>query len=1129
MSLPISVDRSILRPVVVRSRIATCIWTGSLMPLTSVKRTVALAVAISAISAGVALAQTAQISGTVHDSSLAVVPGATITITNVATNDARVAVSNASGQYNVPFLPSGRYSLRCELSGFQTILREGIVLETDQEVRVDFTLTAGQRTEEVVVLGTPVLASESSAVGQVVTGKTITDLPLNGRNFLQLARLATGVQEAPAGDRAAEGGAFVANGARAVLNSFMLDGVDNNARIVDQQNSSNVVSQPSVDALAEFSIQTNNFSAEHGQAAGAVVNATIKSGTNRFHGSGFEFLRNDAFDARNPFAPPTESKELNRHQFGGTLGGRVRKDRTFFFFSWETTNERRGEDYLQTVPTALERTGDFSDFRNAQGNVGIIYDPSTTRPNPNGSGFVRVPFPGNRIPVGRIDPTALALVEMLPLPNQADRVGNYAVTKDATRLRHQMDTRADHSFSTSSKLYVRYSLTERGDEVPGPYDPPLIGSTFFQQAIKEQRAHNLAIGQTQVFGNNRVNEIRIGYNRIRDDLFPFVTDDFPSDFGFGGIPRSTGVTGLPRISIGGFSNIGEATFLPNFKISEVTQAGDTFSFLKGTHALKAGVNYRFIRSFFNISDTQRGSFNFSGGFTQNPLSRSGSGSGLADFLLGIPTTAALSNGLIGDIRYHYVAAYVQDDWRATERLTINVGLRYELFTHPHERTGNQANLLLPEYTLIYANDAIPPGIPAAFTTSVPGDVSTASLMRLDTNNLAPRLGFAYKVTPMTVLRGGAGIFYGDHPTIGASGRLPANPPYRVNVNYASDSITPIVTLATGFPADALEPEFSPFLSFNAWDPDAPQTEAYHWNFNIQHELPFFVVELGYTGSRGQNLSVNYNPNAPLPGPGSVASRRPNPQFGNISAVKYDGESDYHAGHVRIDRRFSRGLSVVGHYTYGKSIDLGGANFIAGDAVYRDARDIRLDRGLSSFDVRHNLVLSYIWDIPIGSDRRIDLHNTLLNAVIGGWQFNGVTSARSGTPFTPVLSFNPAQSGHARPNRLADGNLPRDERTVDRWFDTSAFAAATPFNIGDAGRNILVGPGYFNTDFGLFKRFLFNQGAGGSEVQLRLEAFNVFNQAHYQQPDATVDLPRGGRILGIVGTMRELQFGVKFLF
>jgi hypothetical protein len=1074
-------------------------------------------------------AQTAQINGTVTDPSSAVVPGATLTIVNVDTNDTRIAVSNDRGQYNVPFLPSGRYTVKCELGGFQTTLREGIALATDQEVRVDFGLKAGPISESILVVGTPVLAADTSSVGQVVTGQTISDLPLNGRNFLQLARLATGVLESAEGDRASEGGAFVANGARSVLNSFMLDGVDNNARIVDQQNSSNVVSQPSVDALSEFSIQTNNFSAEYGQAAGAVINATIRSGTNSFRGVGFEFLRNDRFDARNPFAASSEGKRLNRHLFGGTLGGPVRRDRTFFFASWETTDDVRGTDYRNTVPTAAERAGDFSGFRNTQGRAVVLYDPATTRANPNGAGFVRDPFPNNRIPADRLHPLAVKLLALLPPPNLPDLTGNYVVTRDAKRMRHQLDTRVDQSFSTSSKLYVRYSLTNRDDQVPGPYDAPLIGTTQFQQAIKDQISHNVAIGQTQVLGASRVNEVRIGFNRIRDDLFPWVTDTTPAGFGFKGIPETRGNTGLPNIAIDGFSNIGEASFLPNFKISEVFQAGDTFSFLRGRHAFKAGANYRFIRSFFDISRQSRGSYNFTGGFTQNPQARPNSGSGLADFLLGIPGSAGLSTSLRGDIRYHYAAGYLQDDWSVSGRLTLNLGVRYELFTHPYERSGQQGNLLLDQLKLIYAHGNAPPSVPAAFTTTIPDGVSPATLMRLDRNNVAPRLGFAWKAGARTVLRGGTGIFYGDHPTIGASGRLPANPPYNVNISYPTDSITPLVTLDSGFPANALAPVFSPFLSFNAWNPDAPQAQAYHWNTNVQHEIPGLVVEVGYTGSRGTNLSVNYDPNAPLPGPGPVASRRPFPQFGGIAGVKYDSYSHYHAGHVRVERRLRDGLALIGHYTHAKSIDVGGANFISGDLVYRDPRNIELDRGLSSFDVRHNMVLSYIWDIPVGRGRRLELGNAWLNGLIGGWQFNGITSARSGTPFTPRLSVNPAQSGHPRPDRVGDGNLPRGERSAARWFDPSAFAAPVPFNYGTAGRNILIGPGFFNTDFGLFKRFRFEGPTRRNEIQIRLEAFNVFNQPHYRQPNATVDLLDAGRITGIVGTMREMQLGVKFLF
>lgn len=1084
--------------------------------------------ALLALWTATASAQTAQIAGTVTDPTDAVVPGATLTIVNVETNDTRVAVSNDRGQYNVPFLPSGRYTVKCELQGFQTMLREGIVLETDQEVRVDFGLKAGALTESILVVGTPVLAADTSSVGQVVTGQTISDLPLNGRNFLQLARLATGVLESAAGDRAAEGGAFVANGARSVLNSFMLDGVDNNARIVDQQNSSNVVSQPSVDALAEFSIQTNNFSAEHGQAAGAVVNATIRSGTNNIRGVGFEFLRNDQFDARNPFAPPSEEKRLNRHQYGGTVGGPVKRDRTFFFASWETTDEVRGTDYRNTIPTAAQRAGDFRGFRNNQGRAVVIYDPATTRPNPNGTGFIRDPFPNNQIPANRIHPLAAKLLAMLPQPNLPDLTGNYVVTRDAFRMRHQMDTRVDHGFSRNSKLYVRYSMTNRDDQVPGPYDAPLIGTTFFQQSIKDQFSSNVAIGQTQVLGNNRVNEVRIGYNRIRDDLFPWVKDTTPAAFGFKGIPEGR-VTGLPRIQIGGFSNIGEAAFLPNFKISEVAQAGDTFSFLRGRHAFKAGANYRFIRSFFDISAQSRGFYNFTGAFSQNPQARANSGSGLVDFLLGMPHATQLSKSLLGDIRYHYAAGYLQDDWRVNTRLTLNLGVRYELFTHPYERNGQQGNLLVDQLKMIYVDNKIPSSVPAEFATTVPEGVSAKTLMRLDKNNLAPRLGFAYKVTDRTVLRGGAGVFYGDHPTIGASGRLPANPPYQVNVNFQSDRITPLMTLNSGFPNNALDPVFSPFLQFNAWDPDAPQATAYHWNTNVQRELPWFVVELGYTGSRGTNLAVGFDPNAPAPGPGSVASRRPFPQFGGINSQQYGGHSDYHAGHVRVERRLKNGLSIIGHYTYAKSIDVGGANFITGDGAYRNPRDIEMDRGLAAFDVRHNAVVSYIWDIPVGRGRRLELSNAFLNGLIGGWQFNGITTARRGTPFTPALSFNPANAGHPRPNRIADGNLPRGERSAARWFDPTAFAPAVPFNYGDAGRNILIGPGFFNTDFGLFKRFKFEGPTRRNEIQIRLEAFNVFNEPHYRQPNATVDLLDAGRITGIVGTMREMQIGIKYLF
>ncbi|MPY87025.1 MAG: hypothetical protein GEU99_03805 [Luteitalea sp.] len=986
----------------------------------------ALAIAITLAASAAANAQTAQIVGGVRDETDAVLPGVTLTVTNMDTGVVWEAVSNQQGQYTAPFLPSGRYSVKAVLQGFQAVARENIRVETDQDLRVDFVLEPGTVTEDVLVVGSaPVLNSDTSAVGQVVTGKSITDLPLNGRDFLQLAHLAPGVMQAPGGDRAWDG--IVANGTRSVLNSFMLDGVDNNARIVDQQNNSSVVSKPSVDALAEFSIQTNNFLAEHGQAAGAIINATIKSGTNGFRGSLFEFLRNDAFDARDPFALPEDGKKLDRHQFGGTLGGPVRANRTFFFGSVETTKEIRGRNFRVAVPTEAMRDGDFSGFRD-------IYDPRTTRPSPDGTGVIRDQFPNNQIPLDRMDPFAKQLVDMYPLPNSDGVSDNYRVTNDLDSQRYQIDTRVDQSFSTNSKGYLRYSLTRLTWDDPGPFDPPLIGTNDFQRSHKEQWAHNVALGQTQVLGSQKVNEIRVGYNRVQDDLYPFVTDTTPAAFGFQGVPEQAGITGLPQIAIGDFANVGEAAFLPNFKISEVTQFGDTFSWLAGRHALKLGANYRFIRSYFNISAQARSTFNFGGDFTRDPQAEAITGTGLADFVLGMPTSAQLSTLLDGDLRWHYVAAFVQDDWRVSDRLTLNLGVRYELFTQPSERHGNQANMLItPEGPrMVFANNNVPPSVPPDITTDVPSDISATRLTRMDQNNVGPRVGVAYKLSDATVLRGGVGRFFGDHPAIGAASRMPANPPFQVSRTYSNDvdlARPDFFMLDEGFPTDALEPVFDSTLRSQAWDPNALQAEAYHWNVNVQHQFPWAVVELGYTGSRSDNLPIRWDPNAPFPGPGSQESRRSYPDFGSMSGLSYPGTSHYNAGHVRLERRFNSGVSVIGHYTYSKSIDVGGQPFVTEDNVIRDVRNVEWERGLSSFDVRHNLVVSYIWDIPVGEGRRLDFTSAWLDALLGGWQFNGVTTARSGMPFTPSVSFNEARTGHARPDRIADGNLPSSERSI----------------------------------------------------------------------------------------------------
>jgi hypothetical protein len=1076
--------------------------------------------------------QNAQISGIITDTSGAVVPGATITVTHVETGVERLSASNSQGQYVLPFLPLGKYKVTVELAGFKPSVRQGIVLSVDQQARLDFTLEVGDLNQIVDVSAeAPLLESESVTMGQVIGRKQIADLPLNGRNYLQLAKLAAGVVDPPNGDRAASGGSFVANGTRATLNNFILDGVDNNSRIVDIQNASNVVIQPSVDAIAEFSVQTHNFSAEYGYSAGGVVNAVIKSGTNAFHGTAFEFMRDERFDARDFFLPrkPDGSLDdkapLSRHQFGGTLGGPLVDNKTFFFASWEETRETRGLVLTATVPTLAMRTGDFS-----EAGVRPIFDPGT-------GGSVRSQFPGNRIPTSRFDSVAAKLVALLPPPTSSALFNNFSTVKETDDRRDQFDVRLDHSFSDQSKLFIRGSFMKRDFMRPGPFDPPLIGNLTaqaFDTSRKSQEAKGLAIGETHVFSASAVNELRLGYNRIQDDLLPIVSDRIVEQFGINGVPDEPGVTGLPLMNITGFTAVGDGDFLPNFKNSETFQIADNFSFNKGRHSIKTGVNYRYIKSYSNVSGSARGTMTFNGAFTQSPASRATTGNSFADFLLGYAQSAQLQNPFEGTLHNHYAGAYAQDDWRVSSKLTLNLGVRYEVFTHPFEADNLQANFVLDQRKMIYPEDQAPSVVPAALLTAIPSGVGSRSLIKTDWNNVAPRIGLAYKVAAPTVIRMGFGIFYADHPFIGASNRLVSNPPFRRTANFATDNLNPNFILRNGFPSTSLSTStFNPLGGLRSWDIDFPQAYTHHWNVGVQHELHGMVVDLSYTGTRGRNLPIQFDTNGPRPGPGTADSRRPIQGFGAINREAPLGESFYNAGNVRIERRFSGGFGFLVAYTYGKAIDTGGEALIGSDTAYRDPGltvfpSLDVERALALQDVRHHLVVSYLWELPFGRGKRWSIDNSIVNGLFGNWQFGGITTVRTGTPFTPALSVNPAgaNTGQARPNRLADGNLPQDEQTIQRWFDIAAFAApTTPFTFGNAGKNILIGPGAVNFDASLLKRFPLR----GGELQFRAEAFNLLNTPQFGLPNATVDLPQGGTIKSLSHNMREFQFGVKLAF
>ena len=1067
--------------------------------------------------------ETAEITGRVVDPSGSVIPGVAVEIVNVNTNARWEVRSNADGYYTQALLPPAAYRVTVRQTGFKQAVRN-VTLEVDQVSRLDFKLEVGALTETVEVTATlPMLENGNASVGQVIETQAISDLPLNGRNYLDLAKLSIGVgepsgndQAGTAGDRAKNGGSFVANGTRSDMNNFILDGIDNNAKIPDLSNSSNVVVQPSVDALMEFKVETNTYSAEYGHSAGAVVNATIRSGTNRIHGTVFEFVRNDAVDARNFFLLPQDATpELRRNIYGATLGGPIRKNKTFLFGSWQGTRQNSGASTIvESLESAAFRAGNFSSVKTA------INDPSLTVPNVSGSGYTKTPFPGNIIPQSRISPTSLLLLEPLPLPETSSTANNYVASPITILHRDQWDQRGDQNFSNNDKLFVRYSYYIYNFVNPGPLPAPLIGSTNFQQSVNNQSGHGAVLGETHIFGASVVNEFRSGYNRVSNTLTPFITDDLFARYGFGYVPPA-GVTGLPSISITGYSNLGEATFLPDAKGSDTFQLSDGLTWNKGSHFIRAGGEYRWVRSRYHIWGNARSSFTFNGAFTGNPV---------ADFLLGDPNSAALSSVLVGDIRYKYYGAYVNDDWKVTPKLTVNIGLRYEYWTPPYERNDLLANFIVGPNKLIYVKNNVPQSTPASLAMNVPPDVDGRGLVEAHHNNWAPRAGLAYQLFRNTVIRAGAGAFYAEADAAGVSTRPEYNPPFRVGYNYTSDSIHPTLTFATGFPANAVDPVrlTAGSTTFNAWDPAMAVPVVYHWNFSLQQQVGRFLIDSNYVGTKGTHLSVPYNINQDYPGGSSTAARRPYQGYSDISYIDSMGNSEYNALQLRVQRRYSNGVSLLVSYTWSKSIDLGSGSLI-GDLAIRNVDNVGWERAASSSSVPQRLVLSYTYALPIGRGRRFNVTNPIVRGMVGGWQLNGITTIRDGHPFTPVLSVSSANTGTARPNRIAGGELPSDQRSINDWFNLKAFTTPSQYNYGNSGRDIVYSPGAVNFDASIFKRYQMRKLGDAGEVQVRFEGFNIFNHPQFGAPNANISSVGAGTITYLTTSMRQLQAGLKILF
>ncbi len=1084
---------------------------------------------------------TAELSGAVTDSSGAAVASAKIVLANTETNLAREATTDVTGSYTFTLISPGTYNLSAEAAGFRKVLQTGIELQTNQRARVDFQLQLGQVTETVEVSApAPLLESQSSSLGSVINQRIIGELPLNGRNFITLALLTPGVNGAGSSvsgtimsgtrpDDRRPGSEIFSNGNRENSNNFLYDGVDNNDRLT-----LSIVLRPGVDAIREFKVQTNLYSADLGRNSGAVVDVVSKSGTNEIHGSMFEFLRNSAMDARNFFnAKGTPFPTFRFNQYGFSLGGPVvvpkynGRNKTFWFVDYEGFRRDLQNFLTASIPTAGIRNGDFS------GEPNRIYDPLSTRADPNRPGsFIRDPFANQIIPRDRWDPVTTKLLNAYPLPTSSAIVNNYRTNLAQTQKWNQGDVRVDHQITPNDNFFARWSIQHT--ETVAPYTFPAVSIPGLSKAVGVGNEDSFAgpafnptqhavASYTKVISPRMVNDFRVGFNR-------FVLDYTAEGAVDGGnLGNQLGVKNsntnplqsvLPIFSPSGYTGTGHSRSLPIFRRENTYQFMDNVTFTTGAHTLKFGANI--TRRQITEYQTNRGNgrFNFSPAFTDSRGAFPGaSGNSMASFLLGYATLIeqdftlawtgqrGLENGF-----------YFADDWRITKRLTLNLGMRYEYYSPYVEVADRIANFDASTATVKIANR---------------DGVDRRAGVNRDFKDFAPRFGFAYQAAGHTVIRGGYGIFYNPNGNGGALLRLfrhvPFGPIY--SVTPGDNFVGPRVS--DGFPdpptvnfASAKNPSGGVIGVF----PNFRSAYAQQYNLTVEHEIAPLqaLVKVAYVGNLGRRLGTTIDLNQPSPSPvGTVTQRRPffavNPNLAGITYALSDGLGNYQALQVTVEKRLSHGLTFLTGYTWSHNIDTVANDFGGGAGTPQDIRCRRpCERGNSSFDIRHRFTTGATYNLPFFGGKG------LTHTVLGGWRLNGNVMAQTGLPFNLGLnsSANINGAGGSRPDQIGSGVLSSDQRSLQRWFDATAFAQPANGLFGNAARNNLYGPGRVNVDMSLFKDFEFNERF---KLQFRSEVFNILNTPQFGQPNGTIFNPGVGQITSTVGNPRQIQVALRIVF
>jgi hypothetical protein len=1101
--------------------------------------------------------------GTVTDATGAVVPGARVTIVESGTGITNSVISDAAGNYIRPLLKPGNYRVEVEAPGFKRGVQAGITLISQGRVQANFVLELGEVTETIEVTAQPpALQTESTQMGGTLENRQTSELPLGGqRRFAFLARTVPAVVPAEPGARDAAGGGFSANGVRSNgQNNFLLNGVDNNVNVIDFINQTAYVVGPSVEAIGEMQILTNGYNAEYGRAAGGVVNVTIKSGTNELHGSVFEFLQNDNLNANTWEANRSGNSKgaYIQNQFGAAIGGPILRDRTFWFFDYQGTRISDGSlSSTITIPTPAMKNGDFSSLLtgkdlglDALGNSvqgGQIYNPFS-QSNVGSSVNVREAFPNNQIPASLFDPVAKKLIDQYPGPTSSTAAGkrpgsNFFTQRASSRDVDQWDVRMDHRLSDSDSIFgsVSWINEDKFQEPPLPGD---LDAGGFLGETEQNLSRNAMLSYTRIWSPALITEARVAYSRLITTRTQHNADKNTfQELGFGGLdPFTVNNGGLMRIGPSGYGAVGGADWLPTQEYNNVWDFIGNVSWNKGSHAFKFGAEYRPIGFPFFQVPSPRGSFNFQRDHTNQP-GFGDTGDGIATWLLGVPGNGSrlTTTNFVSSYKDAY-SFYFQDDWKVSSRLTLNLGLRYELTSPIGEKFGRQSfldvhtDLLRDQVTLVIPEgkdqDApLPPNLAADYPQiAVERGQVDSYMIPWDRTNFAPRFGLAYELFPETVIRAGYGIFYGAEENEGGDPNRGENLPFNQEVRFDADRSTDlnpfIRTFADGFPVDSFT--LPAPIRFRAVYPNRRWPLVHKWNLNIQRDIGWnSVLELAYIGSKGQRLTINNDVNFPVNDPNpnaSTALRRPFP-FLNSSITESTGigRSTYNAFTAKLDKRFSDGVQFLASYTWGHALTDVGTTLSGGPG--RRTPHQSLEYAHASFDVRHRFVLSGIWELPVARSA-----TGALKAIAGGWQLNGILQFQTGNYFSLGTNRAVCSCGTTRPDLVAgkDPNAaPSGGRTPDLWFDTGAVTDPARGTFGNLGNYSNIGPPRNSLDLSLFKDFRITERY---RIQFRAESFNLTNTPQFNNPSSTQGAGDFGLISSTAGgTNRQWQFALRFIF